>query len=389
MFSKSFTNSFKFQLLAFVILSSLMSFKALKKTKISSVSVIITNSSSYNRNAETIEVPLTSLSKINGFKSNELIVKNAKTGKEVPSQVIYNGNTAPQSIIFQTNVKASSSQTFSISKGIPSIYKVKTYCRQVPERFDDFAWENDKVAFRFYGEALESQSGMAKGIDFWVKRTTDLVIDKWYKLDNYHNDNGEGVDAYHVGMTLGAGNAEPIVGDEIIFPINYSSYKVLDNGPIRVSFKLMYKPFLVNGKQVTETKIVTLDAGSQMNKITNNYKTDGDLNISIGVTKHIGDGKVRIDRSNNLVAYWDKADGKVDNGFMGVGVVVPFSKNQEFKDTKQHLLIIDKLAGRRNLTYYQGGGWSKSGNFNSEVAWFNYLENFSKQLKHPLKVLIK
>lgn len=28
------------------------------------------------------------------------------------------------------------------------------FCRQVPERMDDFAWENDRGAFRMYGPAL-------------------------------------------------------------------------------------------------------------------------------------------------------------------------------------------------------------------------------------------
>jgi hypothetical protein len=32
----------------------------------------------------------------------------------------------------------------------------RVYGRFNRERFDDFAWENDKVAFRMYGEALET-----------------------------------------------------------------------------------------------------------------------------------------------------------------------------------------------------------------------------------------
>ena len=39
-----------------------------------------------------------------------------------------------------------------------------TYARFVPERSDDFAFENDKVAFRIYGPALKN-SGVNNGID--------------------------------------------------------------------------------------------------------------------------------------------------------------------------------------------------------------------------------
>ncbi len=41
--------------------------------------------------------------------------------------------------------------------------------RFVPERMDDFAFENDKVAFRVYGPALKN-SQENNGTDCWLKR---------------------------------------------------------------------------------------------------------------------------------------------------------------------------------------------------------------------------
>ena len=32
-----------------------------------------------------------------------------------------------------------------------------------------------------------------------------LILDEWYKLNNYHKDNGDGLDFFHVGSSLGAG----------------------------------------------------------------------------------------------------------------------------------------------------------------------------------------
>ena len=46
--------------------------------------------------------------------------------------------------------------------------------RFVRERNDDFAWENDLVAHRVYGPALETAKKeplVSSGIDVWVKRT--------------------------------------------------------------------------------------------------------------------------------------------------------------------------------------------------------------------------
>ena len=55
----------------------------------------------------------------------------------------------------------------------------RAYARLVPERKDDLAWENDKVAFRVYGPALRS-GPEDSGIDVWCKRVARPVIDKWY-----------------------------------------------------------------------------------------------------------------------------------------------------------------------------------------------------------------
>ncbi|OAQ41539.1 hypothetical protein A5893_00025 [Pedobacter psychrophilus] len=376
------------KLLLFCLLFTTSAFYSCSSSKglKSSITVNVENNSSIVKNDETVEIAWTSLKKLGVLNPAELIVMDLSSNKEIPSQVIYNGQTTPQSIIFQVDIAANTKKDYSISKGKPADYPKKVFGRQATERFDDFAWENNLVAFRMYGEALEGKAGMAKGIDFWAKRTQKLVVNEWYKLDNYHHDNGDGVDAYSVGLTLGSGDAEPIVGDEIIFPINYSSYKILDQGPIRISFELTYKPFMVDGKMVNETKTLSLDAGSQMNKVINHYDRN-DLKIAAGVTKHSGDGVPKLDLENNYVAYWDLADAKV-NGYIGVGVIVPTKSIDNIKTTNQHLLIISKLDKNNNLAYYQGGGWSKSGNFKDENAWFDYVRNFSQSLKQPLKVSI-
>ena len=70
-----------------------------------------------------------------------------------------------------------------------------TFCRFVPERSDDFAWENDKIAFRAYGPALRAGTENS-GIDCWLKRVDYPIIDTWYKEasegKSYHKDHGEG-----------------------------------------------------------------------------------------------------------------------------------------------------------------------------------------------------
>jgi hypothetical protein len=57
--------------------------------------------------------------------------------------------------------------------------KVMAFGRFVPEREDDFAWENDKVAFRIYGPSSGGK-GPVSGVDPWFKKVDYSIIDKWY-----------------------------------------------------------------------------------------------------------------------------------------------------------------------------------------------------------------
>ena len=56
----------------------------------------------------------------------------------------------------------------------------KVMAREVPERADDFVFENNLVAGRFYGKALEGNP-TSPGIDIWVKMPGALVANDWYK----------------------------------------------------------------------------------------------------------------------------------------------------------------------------------------------------------------
>ena len=47
----------------------------------------------------------------------------------------------------------------------PAQESAKVFGRHVPERKDDFAWENDRIAFRMYGPALEADGEISSGID--------------------------------------------------------------------------------------------------------------------------------------------------------------------------------------------------------------------------------
>lgn len=104
-----------------------------------------------------------------------------------------------------------------------------------------------------------------------LKKTDPKAADELYKSVSYHVDHGNGLDCYKVGPTLGGGTAALMVNDTIVYPYCYKTFEVLDNGPLRFTVKLTYNPLIVNGDSVSRTRLISLDAGSQLNKTVVTY----------------------------------------------------------------------------------------------------------------------
>lgn len=365
-------------------------FKLMFNRDSSAKKLVVVNTIPLDRKEEIVELQWKQFEESN-FDPKNIKVVNAQTNQEIPSQVVYNGGQIPVSIIFQTEVSAGNTDYYYFKKQKPGIYTNRTYGRQVPERYDDFTWENDRIAFRMYGAALDARPDNAKGIDLWAKKTSKMIIDEWYKTNDYHKDHGDGLDAYHVGMTLGAGNSAPLHDNNLVFSGNYSSYRILDAGPLRLVFELVYQPWEVNNRMVQQVKTISLDAGSNINKITDRFQFEGkELTIAAGITKHKNDGSISINKEHGFISYWDQADGnKVDNGKIGVGILIPKYENVDFKDDLGHLLAVSTLSSyNQQFVYYQGGAWNRSGLFENQQVWIDYLVDFSRKLESPLRKIL-
>ena len=116
------------------------------------------------------------------------------------------------------------------------------YARLVPERLDDFAWENERTAHRMYGPALQKTGEISSGVDLWAKRSHQSLIDRWYQRGDYHEDHGDGGDFYKTGPTRGCGGLGIWPGTTTRLE-KLLQWKVLANGPIRCQFRLEYAPW--------------------------------------------------------------------------------------------------------------------------------------------------
>lgn len=96
-----------------------------------------------------------------------------RTKTEIAYQLEYLGTQTPINLLLQVSLKSNEKIELTFLQEKHSAFATKTYGRYVPERYDDFAWENDKIAYRVYGKALELvPNENAYGMDVWGKAHT-------------------------------------------------------------------------------------------------------------------------------------------------------------------------------------------------------------------------
>ncbi len=369
------------------------------QTSEKTISVKVDNPLAIDRGDETVEVQLGSLSS----SSSDIIVKDVATGNEVRSQLLdMDGDSIFEAVIFQTALKANESKSFVVQKGKTEIQptEVKTFARFVPERTDDFTWENDRVAFRVYGPVAQQMVAdgikggtLSGGVDCWLKKVDYSIIDKWYKGNTesggyYHIDHGEGLDNYHVGPSTGTGGTGVMSDGELYLHVNYTDYHVLTNGPIKSEFELEYEPYQAGDMTIQEMKTVSIDLGSNFTKFV--IDVDGTDTLTTGITLHDNLGEISVDENAVWASYWAPHFGEE----LGTSIVVDpkyfagYTKVvSEVKD-KSHLLVHLKVIDGK-VEYYAGFAWSGSKQFKDKQDWENNLTSFAQKINNPLVVEVK
>jgi len=381
-----------------------------------SLTVIVTHDLDIARPSETITVPFSEIaSAIPGALLQKLAVKNAR-GESLPYQVTnihpqakdpQNKGIAYGDFIFQHDFAAGEkSATFTIERieGVAPVFPTKAFARYIPERLDDFAWENDKIGHRTYGPALAApdpqKTGkeilVTSGLDVWCKRVDYPIVDRWYNKghDHYHIDEGEGMDMYQVGPSRGCGGTGIWDGQQLHVGRNYAQWRILANGPIRAIFELSYDTWAANGTYVSEVKRFTVDAGHNLDLIESTFSATGnpkELTVGIGLNKTPADRgqdpQIAITRAEKdaSLAQWVV---QKTNGSLGTAVIVDASSFSGYAEDDRNLLLLAKVAPEKPLRYRAGAGWSKAGEFTTKEAWDAYVAAQAARLNSPVKVTV-
>lgn len=356
--------------------------------------VTIENKLDLRRPVEIVELSLADLpANLQSIPVENIAVVNESDGNNLPSQLIdLDSDGKSDQLIFMVDFDPEEVKRILIyNEKLPSSNKAesKVYARFVPERFDDFAWENDRIAFRMYGPALQAKGEISSGVDVWVKSVRDLVIDKWYKLDDYHADHGEGLDYYKVGPSRGCGGLAVVDDGKIVVSKNFTNWKIIANGPLRTIFELNYASLDIDGKSVTETKRITLDAGSNLNRFESTFTGD-DLNellCAAGIVQRDEPGVFTADKITGIMSYWEPPHP--EHGSIGCGIVCDPKIVADISRKDGHYWMQLNATIEKAVVYYAGACWSKGLDFNDADEWKVYLNNFSRRLLSPLNVKIQ
>ena len=387
------------------------------------LTVTVSNSLPIERQGEMVEIPMDKVVKELGLADTAQVVVWDKDGVEVPYQITYDDK-----LIFPASVAAESSNTYTLQIGDPENVSVKACGRVYPERMDDIAWENDLIGCRAYGPTLQKRGERGFGYDLFTKRnTTEPVLEEMYAMQNssenwakvnelrktdpkaanelvqtftYHVDHGYGMDCYAVGPTLGAGVAALMVDDTIVYPWCYKDYEILDNGPLRFTLKLEFHPLKVKeDTTVVETRIITLDTGSHLNRTVVSYSSlQESLPVVTGIVLHDTIGAVVTDAKNGYMTYVDPTTGPGQGKiFMGAAfpediidakvVLFPEEEKRSRNNAYGHVLSVSEYEPNEEYVYYWGFAWDQA-DIQTPEAWNEYMKNFAQKVRIPLKVRV-
>ena len=339
-------------------------------------------------------------------------VQDGVSGDEIRHQVIdADGDGSPDQLIFQSDFRPGETKKFVIEASPDWVaepaspvhcgyYDLRGVAREgnVTDE-DDFAWENDRIAFRLYGPTT-AKTFVGSGVDVWVKRVSYPILDKWHdSVKSYHEDRGEGGDFYTIGATRGCGGVGIWRDGKLYVSGNFASYQVLADGPIRTLFELRYAPWDAGGLKVSEVKRISLDAGQQLSRHAVTFQCEGrhPITYAIGLGKLAG-STVSTSPENRRLGVWGPVNtAPRKNGEFGLGVVVAGDRPVEMLSTDEpwayavvpgHHLAVTAAEPGKPAVHYCGAAWSKWGGISNAKDWFQYLDHFSQRLRSPLEITI-
>ncbi|MBO7070701.1 MAG: DUF4861 family protein [Bacteroidales bacterium] len=232
------------------------------------------------------------------------------------------------------------------------------HVRQITERKNDIAWENDRMSFRVYSMDVRHLAG--SGVDYWGKRVEYPTLENWYSLNAqgqyYHIDRGEGCDFYVIGYDRGLGGSGIWNGDSLYVSEPYANYRIYADGPDKADFEISYQPFKAGEETVYEKKRIRIILGTNFYEVTHTLESESGapLTLAVGVMDFGNADVMTSDASLALVENMD------DAGTIGSAVVGDPSCFEGFAQSGKNRMVLMNVPSGTSVTYYVGVDWEKT-----------------------------
>ena len=251
----------------------------------------------------------------------------------------------------------------------------KVYGRFVPERKDDFAWENEYAAYRFYEPALAPENP-SNGVDIFMKNTPAFVLDTFFYnyvhfKTPYHVQHGIGFDGYKVAHTTGCGGPAIVVDDSLYVGNQFDSWEILEQTPTKLVFRLHYNSIRIAETYYSEDITITSCAGKILNRADLTLlPLEENIPMSVGVGLYLHDSIGNLTFSDNgLTVYTETAlsdpgavrlnkkwYNNVDLGQTHEAIYLPEATQRIIANTA--VAVVDLMPGE-TVTYWFGGCWDR------------------------------
>ena len=352
----------------------------------------VTNALDRPRAGETVAVPSGTASGLSAGELAKVAVVDEATGKAVLSQAVdSDGDGKHDPLVFQADYAPRETRRYVLKPGERAACRkedFRVYGRFARERYDDFLWENDKVAHRMYGPALETWQAeplTSSTVDVWCKRTSRLVVNDWLMVDDYHHDTGEGADFYSAGKSRGGGGSGVWKDGRLFVSRNFRQSRVLAAGPVRLVFELTYEAWDAGGAKVSEVKRVTLDAGSRFNRFESFYTVDGGAAVAHAAGLKMAAGAaLKFEKAAGTVRSWEPIKG--DAGNLGLALVVDPASLADVVEADGNVLAVAKPSASRPAVHWAGSAWDRGGEVKGAEEWDRAVADFAERVRSPLKV---
>ncbi|WCM26359.1 DUF4861 domain-containing protein [Sphingomonas sp. QA11] len=248
-----------------------------------------------------------------------------------------------------------------------------------PYRYDDILWENDRIAHRLYGRALEAvEPPSGSGIDVWAKNVRWPFMDRQLRTTRQHDYQGEGLDFYNVRGGRGAGGLGIWFDNKLWVSRNYARSRILKNEPDVASFEIQYDPWPVDvARKVWETRSFTLPAGTNFTRMVSTLNSDrpGSLIVGIGISKRPTSetklGTFTADKTTGRVSWWGPSDPA--DGTMAVALMVDPKTLVGMTEDYDNYLVLVRVQPGMPFVYYMGAAWDKGLDFHNQAEWDRYV----------------